>query len=220
MRNSFLYVFVIVSLFSIACQAKQAGDSGAANSAAASPDDGAGLIVPSATPTPKQSANDSSPKTVREFFMVLSEKYFVAESCDKSKDKDCQAAKRDYLKTFLEVEDTKNGYLKAGCDGAQSCIEMAIFRKPDNNYLVAVSTENEALIDQYFLEYNKGDWVNVSEKLVPEFGKDKIYEIPRQGTTVGVYEKKVIEKGDDYEASEKGRKLYDLVWKDGKFSRK
>lgn len=159
-------------------------------------------------------------RTIREHFMALPEKYFYAESCDKAKDKDCQAAKRDYLKTFLEVEDTKNGYLKAGCDGAQSCIEMTIFRKPDDSYLVAVVTEFEMGREQYFLEYQDGKWFESGDRVIPEYGKDKIYELPRQGTTMSVFEKKITEKGEDHEIAEKGKKLYDLVWKDGKFSKK
>lgn len=219
MKNSFLFLFVVIALFSAACQAKQSGDGGAANSSPSSADDGAGLIVPSATATATQTANASSPKTVRDFFMALPEKYFYAESCDKAKDKDCQAAKRDYLKTYLEVDDAKNGYLKAGCDGAQSCIEMAIFRKPDNSYMIAVATTAEVHTDEVFLEIRNGNWVDVSKENIPDHGSDKIYQIPRQGTTMSVFEKKVIEKGDDYEIAEKGKKLYDLVWKDGKFSR-
>ena len=45
-----------------------------------------------------------------------------------------------------------------------------------------------------------------------------MYELPHQGTTVKVFAKKIIEQGPDYEASEKGSKLYDLDWKEGKFT--
>ncbi len=173
--------------------------------------------VEMATPTP--AAISGGPKTIREFFMALPEKYFYMEGCERPKDKDCQAAKREYLKTYTEVEDIKNGYLKAGCDGAQSCIEMAIFRKPDNSYLVMVATEAEDAMDQYFLTVTDGSWKDASAA-VPEYSKNVIYAVPRQGTTVSVFAKKVIEKGDDYEMAERGAKLYDLVWKDGKFSKK
>ena len=159
-------------------------------------------------------------RTIRDHFMALPEKYVYAESCDKAKDKECQQAKRDYLKTYLVVEDIKNGYLKAGCDGAQSCIEMTIFRKPDDSYLVAVVTEFEEGRDQHFLEYSDSKWSDVGSRVIPDYGNDKIYELPRHGTTMGVFEKKVTEEGDDLEIAEKGKKLYDLVWKDGKFSKK
>ena len=60
----------------------------------------------------------NQPKTVRDFFNLLPQKYFLLEGCEPAKDKNCQKARAAYLKTFLEVEDTANGYLKGGCDGA------------------------------------------------------------------------------------------------------
>jgi len=95
-------------------------------------------------------------------------------------------------------------------------MEMAIFKRPDGTYLVGLATSSEMLNDNYFLNYKNGTWTDVSSS-VPEFSKKNMYELPRQGTTVGVFAKKIIEQGPDYEASEKGKRLYDLVWKDGRF---
>jgi len=162
-------------------------------------------------------ANADGPKTVRHFFMLLPEKYFTLEGCDRDKDKDCKKAREEYLKEFAEV-DTANGYIKGGCDGGQACIEMAIFKRPDNTYLVGVSTFAEMMNDNYFLDYSDGAWTDVSATGVPEFSKKNMYELPRTGTTVQVFEKKILEQGPDFEASEKGSKLYDLIWKDGRFS--
>ncbi len=159
------------------------------------------------------------PKTVRDFFMLLPEKYFTLEGCEREKDKDCKKAREDYLKTFGEVVDLQNGYIKGGCDGGQSCMEMAIFKRPDGSYLIGLATFAESLNDYYFLDHKNGVWSDVSST-VPEFSKKSIYELPRHGTTVQVFAKKIIEQGPDFEASEKGRKLYDLVWKDGKFTMK
>lgn len=164
-------------------------------------------------------AQANQPKTVRDFFMLLPKKYFNIESCDFAVDRDCRKAKAEYLKTFGEI-DIKNGYLKGGCDGAQGCIEMAIFKRPDGTYLTGIATSFEMMEANYFLDYKNGAWTNVSAQVVPEFSKKNMYQIPRTGTTVGVFAKKIIEKGADYEASEKGAKLYDLEWKDGKFQRK
>ena len=160
----------------------------------------------------------ASPKTIRDFFMLLPERYFVLEGCVREKDRECRKAKLDYLKTFTEIEDTANGYLKGGCDGAQSCLQMAIFKHPDATYLVAVGTSAEMMNDYYFLDYANGNWTDVSTTVVPQFSRKNIYELPRAGTTVKVFAKKVIEKGDDYEVSDKGAKLYDLEWKNGKFA--
>ncbi len=172
---------------------------------------------PVVTNEPNSAEQPGGPKTVREFFMLLPEKYFVLEGCERDKDKDCRKARLDYLKTFAEVEDTKNGYLKGGCDGAQSCMEMALFKRPDGSYVVGLATAAEMINEYYFLDYKNGSWTDISSLIIPEFSKKNMYELPRFGTTVQVFAKKVIEKGNDYEVSEKGAKVYNLEWKDGKF---
>jgi hypothetical protein len=168
--------------------------------------------------TNNRAALDKEPRTIRDFFMILPEKYFTLESCDYAKDKDCQQAKLNYLKSFSEIEDIANGYLKGSCDGAQACLEMAIFKRPDNKYIVGLGVSHEMMDMYYFLDYENGKWTDVSAKIVPQFSKKNMYELPRKGTTVKVFAKKIIEKGDDYEVSEKGEKLYDLEWSNGKFS--
>jgi hypothetical protein len=160
------------------------------------------------------------PKNVRDFFMLLPEKYFVLEGCDREVETDCQKARVEYLKTFGEVVDIPNGYIKGGCDGGQSCIEMAIFKRPDDKYLVGVAVIKTMGYDYYFLDPKDGNWSDVSSSVVPQFSKANMYELPRHGTTVAVFAKKVIERGDDWEAVEKGQKLYDLEWKDGRFTRR
>ncbi len=162
----------------------------------------------------------NSPRTVVDFFRLLPEKYFTLEGCDRDIDKDCSKARTEYLKTFTEVEDIKNGYFKGGCDGAQSCIEMAIFKRPDDTYLVGVATFAEMMNDFYFLDYSGGKWIDVSTDVVPDFSKQNWYELPRFGTTMKVFEKKVTERTEEFEISEKGRQIYELSWKDGKFTRK
>ena len=219
--------FILIIIFSIAvcsaCGTKAIGDTANNTSAASDAAKGAasntaiGDADKKTDPTPaKVTANQ--PKTIRDFFMLLPEKYFVLEGCERSKDKDCKKAKADYLKTFTEIEDTANGYFKGGCDGAQSCLEMAIFKRPDGTYLIGVATSAEMMNDYYFLDYANGNWTDISATVVPQFSKKNMYELPRQGTTVKVFAKKVIEKGDDYEVTDKGEKLYDLEWKNGKFA--
>ena len=158
------------------------------------------------------------PSNVMEFFAALPDKYFTLEGCDRAADKDCKKARAEYLKTSTEVSDIKNGYFKGGCDGGQSCIEMAIFKRPDGSYLVGVATFAEMINEFHFLNYSNGEWEDASNE-VPDFSAKNWYMLPRVGTTVPVFEKKVIEKGDDYEATERGRKLYDLAWKGGKFAK-
>jgi hypothetical protein len=159
------------------------------------------------------SAQAKQPRTVRDFFNLLPQKYFALEGCRRETDKNCERARREYIESYLEVEDTANGYWKSGCDGGQSCLTMALFRRPDDTYLVALMTEFDSDTDNYFLEYRNGNWTNVSAQVVPNFSDRNIYELPRRGTSIGVYAKDYVD-----EFPQKGKKLYDLVWKNGKFS--
>jgi hypothetical protein len=153
------------------------------------------------------------PRTVRDFFNLLPQKYFTLEGCEPASDKNCEKARREYIESFLEIEDTAKGYWKSGCDGAQSCLTMALFKRPNGTYLVGVQTEFEMGSDNYFLEYKAGKWLDLTRQAVPNFSKSNYYELPRNGTTIGVFRKRKV----DINITEKGDKLYDLEWKNGKF---
>lgn len=174
--------------------------------------------VAAKAPEPTPARAEGEPANVMEFFAALPDKYFTLEGCDRATDKDCKKARAEYLKTFTEVSDVKNGYFKGGCDGAQSCIEMAVFKRPDGRYLVGVATFAEMINEFHFLDYASGQWRDASAD-VPDHSSKNWYQLPRIGTTMPVFEKKIIEKGSDYEITEKGRRLYDLVWKEGRFAR-
>ena len=156
------------------------------------------------------------PRTVREFFKLLPQKYFALEGCSDNPTKsNCDRARAEYLRSYLEVEDTASGYMRGGCDGAQSCFHMALFRRPGGTYVVGLTTSFELMESSYFLEYAGGRWRDVGRQLVPGYGEDKVYELPRYGTTVEVYENRKV-AGEDYR--ERGRKLYNLAWKGGRFT--
>jgi hypothetical protein len=159
-------------------------------------------------------AQTSQPKTVRDFFNLLPQKYFTLEGCEPKTDKNCNKARKDYVETYLEVEDTANGYWKSGCDGAQSCLTMALFKRPDSTYIVHVLTEFEMGEDSYFLEYKGGKWFDIGTKMIPGYSSKNTYLPPRTGTTIEVFKKNFPEPN----FSERGKKIYDLVWKSGKFS--
>ncbi len=162
-----------------------------------------------------KSVQTNQPKTLREFFNLLPPKYFTLEGCEPQKDKNCEKARAEYIKTFLEVEDTKNGFWKSGCDGAQTCLTFALFKRPDAGYIVHILTEFEMGEDSYFLEYKDGKWSDIGAGIIPEYSAKNTYVPPQKGTTVEVFKKNFPEP----EYSERGAKIYDLQWKDGKFQR-
>jgi hypothetical protein len=217
-----LLVIFIASAVFFACGDASSTSVNQSNSTSATGNGSAGVAetgasVPEATP--EAATLKGEPRTVTEFFALLPEKYFVLEGCDKATDKNCEKARAEYLKMSGSMVDVKNGYLKGGCDGGQACIEMAIFKKPDSTYIVGIHTWAEMNNDFHFLDYAGGKWNDVSATAIPEFSKRNWYEIPRVGTTMKVYAKKIEEQGDDYEVSDQGALLYSLNWKDGKFSK-
>lgn len=177
-----------------------------------------GSETPEAKNSERTEAATNQPKTVRDFYMLLPQKYFTLEGCEPKKDKDCRKAKLDYLKTFVNIEDNENAFMSGDCDGAQKCLDMALFKRPDGSYLVVVSNSYELTQDDYFLDYRNGNWTEVSAQVVPEFSRKNMYKLPHYGTTIQVFAKKVTEPGVAIESGEMGKKLYDLEWKDGKFT--
>jgi len=73
--------------------------------------------------------------------------------------------------------------------------------------------------EAYFIDYDGGKWTDVSSKIVDGWSKNNYYVFPRTGTTVQVFAKLPDESESDSDTA-KGKKLYDLAWKDGRFTRK
>jgi hypothetical protein len=165
------------------------------------------------------SAQTKQPKTVRDFFNLLPQKYFEIGCCGVHDEPDSVKAHTKYLETFLRVEDAANGYLEGGGEAGQSSIIMALFKRPNGTYIVGVETAGEMFEHNYFLEYRNRRWYDISAKVIPQFSKAKIYNLPRYGTKIEVFDRKVIEKiSDDRIIYETGAKLYDLVWRNGEFT--
>jgi hypothetical protein len=160
-------------------------------------------------------AQTKQPKTVREYFMLLPQAYFAIESCDTDVVKDCRPFKVEYLKRFLKVEDTTNGYFEGDGDGSQESFKMTLFKRPNGSHIVGLYVFGEWGEKYNFLEYRNGKWFDISKSVIPKYRKSNIYELPQYGTTINVYERKNFNA--EYDLGETGSKLYDLIWKNGKF---
>lgn len=161
-----------------------------------------------------------NPKTPREFFMLLSQKYFYLEGIENVTDdnytpEQLKRAQKQYLETFLEIEDNRNGFMQGGGDGSQEKFKMALFKRPNKTYVVGLYVFGEWGEKYYFLEYRNGKLNEISSAVIPGYKRSNIYEMPRYGTTIKVFERKNFDPELDW--GETGKKLYDLVWKQGKF---
>lgn len=157
-------------------------------------------------------AQSKTPKTPRDYFMQLPDKYFDLDCCMSEKN-----PKAVYLKRYLNVEDNANGYISGHADAAQEGFALTLFKRPNGTYLIGFYTFGEGGPEDtpwtYFFDYSNGKWRDVSRTMIAGYNKAKfVYELPRTGTTVHVYQKD--ENGRDWY---KGKKLYDLHWKNGKF---
>jgi hypothetical protein len=159
-------------------------------------------------------AQVKQPKTVRDFFMALPEDHFSLDCCIYKRS--YRQAKIEYLKRYLMVEDTANGFLSGGGEAAQEGFEMALFKRADGSYLIGFFTFGEGGLEDtpwtVFLDYKNGKWTDVSKSVVPDYSKEKYeYHLPRRGTTIQVYRK--VEEGDP-------PKMYDLIWDRARFVKK
>lgn len=93
-----------------------------------------------------------------------------------------------HRRSLIKTEDVANGYLKL--EGMwEGWVEIAIFKKADGTYLVAVSQvgcgpgcEGGLM----FLSHNKGRWTDVTDEVFPAdpFSADGYFQLPRTGTTI------------------------------------
>lgn len=154
----------------------------------------------------KTSRQAMAPRTVSDYFLLLPESYFEAASPAESR--------KVRARMLREAEvDTKNDYLDVGGDAAQAGLSVALFRHAGRATVAVEASGEYYAFDVLRLE--NGRLRNVTRSLVPNFSRHHIYEVPRRGTTIRVYDN--LLKEDEYAPAERGRHLYDLAWRDGKF---
>jgi len=142
----------------------------------------------------------AKPRTVRDYYLLLPDKYFEANP--EQRVKWMLDAKRG------AVVDVKNGYLLAQGDGAQMSLVVCLFKNRGGTYTIGVdatSWEGDWYSRLNFYHYVSGTFVDVTKSLIPvALPEEHWYELPRYGTTIGV-------------ANQKRRHLYDLVWNGRRF---
>jgi hypothetical protein len=145
-------------------------------------------------------AQTAEPCTVRDYYLLLPDKYF-------------EANREQRVKWMLDpkrgaVVDTKNGYLLAQGDGAQMSLVVCLFKNHDGTYTIGVdatSWEGDWYSRLNFYHYVNGTFVDVTKSVIPvALPEEHWYELPRYGTTIGV-------------ANQKRRHLYDLAWNGRRF---
>jgi hypothetical protein len=158
-----------------------------------------------AVPPKTARAKVAQPRTVKDYFLLLPDKYFETSRREVWLDEDC-------------IIDIKNDYIHFPGDGAQSTLEVALFRYRGQVLVAVYDHYMEGSLD--FLRYINGRWKNVTRQVIPvPFNGYKYqYKIPRYGTTIRVTANRFDEELPGRVAPEgKGKRAYDLVWTRGKF---
>jgi hypothetical protein len=158
------------------------------------------LLVVATLGSQQSNAQTSPPRNVRDYYLLLPDKYFEANP-------------EQRVKWMLDqkrgaVVDVKHGYLVAPGDGAQMTLVVCLFKNRDGTYTVGVDamySEDADYSRLNFYRYANGSLVDITKSIVPvALPKDYRYKLPRYGTTIKV-------------ATQKRRHLYDLVWNGRRF---
>lgn len=149
-------------------------------------------------------AENKTPKTVLDYFQRLPERYFEVPE-----------VRTEWLKHKSTVVDIANGYLFLQGDGAQSSLFVCIFKKSDQQRIIAVHDESPDSNTLSFYTYHAGQWQDITSQVLPkdidaaflavnaDGAEDTNFahniKMPRHGTTI------VIENAEH-------KKTHELVW--------
>ena len=171
----------------------------------------------------------TQPKTVTEFYLALPggiygiagtqnseipgfEDDFLFYSSQRNESK---SSILQYRKSLIKIEDIKNGYLRLESNEWKGWVEIALFKKGEGSYLVAISQvacRPSCSGGVIFSTYKSGNWKNVTNQVFPGSSQRGYYKLPRFGTTIALV------CGDDGgESCHDGETLAKFQWNKDKF---
>ena len=173
-------------------------------------------------------AGQTHPTTVTDFYLALpggiygiqgsqdselpgfeNDFFFYANERNESRD-----AILNYRRSLIKIEDIKNGYLRLESKDWKGWVEIALFKKADGSYVVAISQtacEPTCRGGVMFAIYENGRWKNVTKQVFPHSSKQRgYYQLPRVGTSIDLL------CGD--KGCSPGEKLAEFHWDKERFS--
>lgn len=147
-------------------------------------------------------AGQTHPRTVTQFYLALpgsingiqgtqdsdipgfeDDFFFYANERNESK-----TSILKHRKSLIKIEDLKNGYLRLQSNEWKGWAEIAIFKKADGSYVVAISQVACAASCRggvIFASYKNSRWKNVTNQVFPHSSQPQgYYKLPRVGTSV------------------------------------
>ena len=149
----------------------------------------------------ESSAQSETPETVQAFYLLMPEKY----------DHSTRQQREEILEYSDTTIDNKNGYIQDITHLSGEVFEAALFKDPDGGFILAYNEDCDlkygVLTKLFFLKYKDGKWTDVTTRVlpIPINGRYK-YKLPQSGTAIRV-------------TDAKGKPMYALAWKNGKFEK-
>lgn len=147
---------------------------------------------------------DNKEPSVVDYFQQLPERYFESPE-----------VRTTWLKHKSTIVDVPNGYLFLQGDGAQSSLYVCVFKKADQQRIIAVHSESPDDNTLNFYDYRAGQWQDITAQVLPQSMDEKFLtanadgaedtnfahnlKMPRHGTTI------VIENTEH-------KKTHQLLW--------
>ena len=187
------------------------------------------LILVFVTGTSIVTAVAQLPKTITDFYMALPDSRSSATGewhfFHPPDGVHGQAAIAKYRRSLIKIEDIKNGYLKLEGQAWEGWVEMALFKKTDGSYIVAISEVGcgpGCSSELELVELENGAWKSVTNQYFPAFtakeealrAEGSYFQLPRVGRTV-----KMVSGSDDDSESQKSPE-FAWEWNGQKFMRR
>jgi hypothetical protein len=142
----------------------------------------------------------TQPSTVIEFYLALPGGIYGIEGTQTSElpgfendfffyaneRNEAKASILKYRKSLIKIEDINNGYLRLESNEWKGWAEIALFKKVDGSYVVAISQvtcEQDCTGGVIFATYKSGHWKNVTKQVFPRSSQG-YYRLPRIGTSI------------------------------------
>lgn len=149
----------------------------------------------------KPAAKSAGSRTVSAYFLSIPADYFDNPPAELLR----HATVRENAHDYIEIHLPKSS--------GESEIKFTLFRY-HGRILAAITVKGRFGAWANFLRYaGPNNWQSVTEDMIPSFSESCWYDIPRYGTTIGVF--KLSFAADDKPVV--GKRLYGLAWRDGEF---
>jgi hypothetical protein len=147
-------------------------------------------------------AQSDKPTTVQDYYLSMPKQY----------DKSTRAEREEILSYSDATVDLENGHIEYITHLSGQVFEVTLFKRPDGGVVFAYNEDCDLKYKVptklYLLKYEAGEWIDVTKDLFPVPVNPRYkYQLPEKGNVIQV-------------TTAAGAKMYQLVWRNGKFEKR